>query len=98
MIPPDIFSGAKPLSFRQILPTTKGTVLIATSLPNLGEIDKMQLGLDYPTGYLTDNNGKQTNFEKRSDIIKDLYSSFMGIKLVAEGPGKIIYIVSDPSF
>ncbi len=97
MIPSDVFSVVNPLTFRQILPTTKGTVLIATSLSNLGEIDKMQLSLDYPSGYLTDNNAKQTNFENRSDIVKDLYSSFTGIKLIAEGPGKIMYIVSDSS-
>src|SRR5690349_15502130 len=95
MIPPDFLHGKKPLSFRQILPTTKGTVLIASSLSNLCEIDKMQIGLDYPNGILTDNKNKPVNFERRSDIIKDLYYLFTGIKLIAEGPNKILYIVSD---
>ena len=92
-IPLDLFKGPKAFDFRQVLPTTKGSVLLATSLPNMGEIDKMQLNLTQPS-YMYDNNGKKQNFKNES-IQKDLYESFNGIKLIAEGPGKIIYLVSD---
>ncbi len=92
-IPADLFKGSKALDFRQILPTTRGTVLLATSFPNLGEIDKMQLEITTPS-YMYDNKGKKQNFTSGS-IQKDLYQSFYGIKSIAEGPGKIIYLVSD---
>jgi hypothetical protein len=93
LIPPDVFKGENPLTFRQVLPTTKGTVLLATSFSNLGEIDKMQIGINQP-GYIYNNKGVKQSFRQES-ILKDLYQSFSGIKLIAEGPGKIIYLVSD---
>ncbi len=93
VIPTDFFKGPKTLDFRQILPTTRGTVLLATSFPNMGVIDKMQVEITQPS-YLYDNKGKKQNF-KSGSIQKDLYESFNGIKLIAEGPGKIIYLVSD---
>lgn len=93
LIPSDFFKGSKALDFRQILPTTKGTVLLATSFPNLGEVDKMQVELTQPSNVYNSKGEKQI-FRSES-IQKDLYQSFFGIKLIAEGPGKIIYLVSD---
>ncbi len=93
MIPPDYFKGPKAIEFRQVLPTNKGTVLLATSLSNLGEIDKMRISLTQPS-YLMDKEGHRQTY-KQPSILKDLYESFCGIKLLAEGPKGISYLVSD---
>jgi hypothetical protein len=93
LFPSDAFKGEKPLTFRQILPTTKGTVLLATSFSNLGEVDKMQVGINQPS-HIYDHKGVKQSF-RQEGIHRDLYELFSGIKLIAEGPGKIIYVVSD---
>jgi len=93
MLPPDMYKGPKAIDFRQVLPTTKGTVLLATSLSNLGEFDKMMINLNQPS-YMMDKAGNRQNY-KQPSILKDLYQSFYGIKLIAEGPKRIFYMVSD---
>ena len=96
IIPKNYISGAKPLEFRETLITTKGTVLVTSTLPSLAEIDKMQIQIDPPANNgLKDGKGNRVKFGKQSTIFKDLFYNFSGIKLIAEGPGKIIYIVSD---
>jgi hypothetical protein len=87
--------GDKPILFYQVLPTTKGTVLMATSLSNLAEVDKMQLSVTLTTGYPEDNKGKRVINAGRSDVFKDLFELASGIKQIAEGPGKIVYFVTD---
>ena len=93
MFPPDLYKGPKAIDFRQVLPTTKGTVLLATSLSNVGEFDKMQINLNQPS-YMTDKQGRRQTY-KMPSILKDLYESFYGIKLIAEGPKRIFFMVSD---
>ncbi len=96
MIPAnEMLKSSTPILFRQILPTTKGTVLIATSLSNLAEVDKMQLLITWANGYPLDNKGKKVISVGRSDVFRDLFELNSGIKLIAEGPGKIIYFVTD---
>lgn len=92
-LPLDLIKGERPIEIRQVLPTTKGTVLLATSISNLGEIDKMRISLTLPGG-MYEKNGERAVYKQES-IQKDLYQSFTGIKLIAEGPGKIFYVVSD---
>src|SRR4026209_1570294 len=90
-----MIQGDKPILFHQVLPTTKGTVLMATSLSNLAEVDKMQLSVTWATGYPEDNKGKRVVNAGRSDVFKDLFELTSGIKQIAEGPGKIVYFVTD---
>src|SRR5688572_10826772 len=85
----------QPILFYQLLPTTKGTVLIATSLSNLAEVDKMQLSVTWANGYPVDNKGKKVINAGRSDVFRDLFELTSGIKQIAEGPGKIVYFVTD---
>ena len=85
----------KPILFYQLLPTTKGTVLMATSLSNLAEVDKMQLSVTWTNGYPLDNKGRKVINAGRSDVFKDLFELASGIKQIAEGPGKIVYFVTD---
>ena len=85
----------KPILFHQILPTTKGTVLMATSLSNLAEVDKMQLSITWTTGYPVDNKGRKAINSGRADVFNDLFELASGIKQIAEGPGKIVYFVTD---
>ena len=85
----------KPILFYQVLPTTKGTVLMATSLSNLAEVDKMQLQITWTTGYPVDNKGRKVINAGRSDVFRDLFEKASGIKQIAEGPGKIVYFVTD---
>lgn len=94
MIPPDFFSKYKPLKFGEILCTTTGSVLIASSM-GLAEIDGLQFELNTPSGFVTDNKGRRLFTGKKTNIFKDLYESFTGIKLICEGPDKIMYLVSD---
>src|SRR5688572_28657234 len=93
--PTELINSEKPIFFRQILPTTKGTVLIANSLSNLAEMDKMQIEVTWTTGYPVDNKGKKVISAGRSDVFRDLFELASGIKLIAEGPGKIVYFVTD---
>jgi len=90
-----LLQGDKPILFHQVLPTTKGTVLMATSLSNLAEVDKMQLSVTWATGFPEDNKGKRVVSAGRSDVFKDLFELASGIKQIAEGPGKIVYFVTD---
>ena len=85
----------KPILFYQVLPTTKGTVLMANSLSNLAEVDKMQLSVTWSNGYPMDNKGKKVINAGRSDVFKDLFELTSGIKQITEGPGKIVYFVTD---
>ena len=93
-IPADLFSGVKPLKFGNILCTSRGTVLVAYSM-GLSEIDKMQIEVTLTTSTLTDEKGNKMYLGKNSNIFKDQYESRVGIKLICEGPDKIIYVVSD---
>ena len=96
MVPVDqMFNSGKSIQFRQVLPTTKGTVLMATSLTNLAEVDKMQFSMTWATGYPLDNKGNKVVNSGASDVFRDLFDLSSGIKLIAEGPGMIIYFVTD---
>src|ERR1017187_8574814 len=44
---------------------------------------------------MVDDKGNKFYFGKNSNIFKDQYESFAGLKLICEGPAKIIYVVSD---
>ncbi|MEI9909940.1 MAG: histidine kinase [Bacteroidota bacterium] len=95
LIPTDLLNGPRPMLFRQILPTTKGTVLMANTLTNLSEIDKMQLDITWSTGYPLNDKGQKAVLSGRSDVFKDLFEWTTGVKYIAEGPGKVIYFVTD---
>lgn len=85
----------QPILFYQVLPTTKGTVLMATSLSNFAEVDKMQFNITWTTGYPLDNKGRKVINSGRSDVFRDLFELASGIKQIAEGPDKIVYFVTD---
>ncbi|CAN5456491.1 hypothetical protein BH10BAC3_BH10BAC3_39870 [soil metagenome] len=93
-IPADLISGARKLQFGNILSTVKGPVLIANSL-GLSEIEGMQIQLFTFPEAAGDAKGNKIFFGKNSNIYKDLYDSVTGIKLMCEGPNKIIYVVSN---
>ena len=93
-IPSDIISGPRKIQFGDILCTTKGQVLVANSL-ELSEIDRMEIHLYTFPEPLTDGKGNKVYLGKNSNIFKDLYDSITGIKLMCEGPDKIIYVVSN---
>jgi hypothetical protein len=93
-IPRDVFSGINLLKFGDILCTTKGSVLVEHSM-GIAEIDRMQIELVTTAGPLIDDKGKKSFLGKNSNIFKDQYDSLTGIKLMCEGPDKIIYVVSD---
>ena len=95
LFPSDLIQGPKPVVFRQILPTTKGTVLIANSLTQLAEIDKMNMQVTWGIGYPLDSKGNKVITAGRSDVFRDLFELGTGIKLIAEGPEKVIYFVTD---
>jgi len=61
----------------------------------IAEIDRMQIELVTASGPLIDDKGKKSFLGKNSNIFKDQYDSLTGIKLMYEGPDKIIYVVSD---
>src|SRR5215471_13949414 len=71
-IPKNVFSGIKPLTFKNILCTDKGTVLITNSMGVAVE-DRMQIQVIFNNGNVTDEKGKQMYFGKNSNIFKDLY-------------------------
>ena len=94
MIPTDIIAGGKPLKFGDILLTSKGSLLVANS-NGVSEMDGMQIEIPFSNGNLLDDKGKKMFFGKNSNIFRDLYEFYAGIKLICEGPDKIIYVVSD---
>ena len=93
-IPKDVFSGMKPLTFKNILCTDKGSVLITNSI-GVAEEDRMQIQVIFNNGNATDEKGKQMYFGKNSNIFKDIYELSEGIKLICKGPGNVIYVVSE---
>ncbi|WP_158638368.1 sensor histidine kinase [Panacibacter ginsenosidivorans] len=93
-IPQDVFSGIKLLKFGNILCTTKGSVLVAHSM-GIAEIDRMQIELVTTSGPLINDKGGKSFLGKNSNIFKDQYDSLTGIKLMCEGPDKIMYVVSN---
>ena len=88
-----MFHGDTKIQFREIVTTSKGAMLITASR-NFAEIYGGQFGMDFPTGGLTDNKGNPGK-TPRNSILYDAYYLFTGFKCIAEGPGDIIYIVSD---
>lgn len=92
-LPEGVFAGPKPLSFGKILCTSKGTVLITTSLW-YAEIDQMQLRVDYPTGGLRDSKGNRNFIGKNSNFFRDIDEANSAIKLICEGPDETIYLVN----
>src|SRR5947209_15768800 len=89
-MPNDIFSKKDPLLFGHILCTSKGSVLVANSL-GISEIDHSEIELVTATSSLSDDKGNKTFLGKNSNIFKDQYDSLSGMKLIYEGPDKIIY-------
>ncbi len=93
--PANLIQGTKPLFFNDILPTTKGTVMMATSFSDLLEFDKMLITVTPSSGYPVDDKGRKIVYSGRSDVYKDLYELNAGIKFITEGPGRICYFVTD---
>jgi Histidine kinase/Y_Y_Y domain len=91
-VPNGLFSGAGPLTFSEILCTSKGPTLVAGSM-GLSEIDKMKMEIVFANGGLTDMHGKSIYTGKNSNIFNDFANS-AGIKMCVEGPDRILYIVS----
>ncbi len=92
-LPREFFQGPKPLTFRNILSTSKGPTLVTHSM-GLAEIDKMQIEVSTTNVGVTDKNGKNIYLGKNSNILKDLYPA-AGIKLCVEGPDRILFVVSN---
>jgi hypothetical protein len=93
-LPEDFSPKARPLEFRNILPSAKGSVLLATTM-GLAEIDGLEIHIPYIAGNLTDEKGKKQYLGKNSNILKDVFESFVGVKLLCEGPDNMIYVVTD---
>lgn len=91
-VPDGLFSGPRTLTFSEILCTSKGPTLVASSM-GLSEIDKMHMEVAYANGILTDENGKSIYLGKNSNIFKDFAHS-AGFKLCFEGPDRILIVVS----
>jgi hypothetical protein len=91
-IPVDWFAGTRPLTFSEILCTSKGPTLISFSY-GLSEIDKLKIEILVKKSTVKDEYGREIYFGKNSNILKDDISS-EGIKLCVEGPDRILYVVS----
>ncbi len=84
----------KKLDFKEIITTSRGDILMIGSM-GIVECRDRQINFNYPTGGLEDNKGNPQKSWPSSNIFKDAYYLYTGFKAMAEGPGQIIYIVSD---
>lgn len=85
---------AKKISFREIVTTSKGEMLIAAS-SGIAEINGGHFNFTFPTGGLIDANGNQQSIGSSSNLFKDEFELHTGYKTMAVGPDNIIYVVSD---
>ncbi len=88
------YKSGKPIILKDILTTSRGDMLIIGSI-GFAEIRDRQLNFSYPSGTLDDENGNPRTSWPGSSIFKDAYYLHTGFKAIAEGPGQIIYMVSD---
>ena len=88
-----MYKSDKKISFKEIIILSSGDMLMIGSM-GFAEVRDRQFNYSYPTGSLEDTNGNpQTSWP--SNIFKDAFYLHTGFKAIAEGPGQIIYLVSD---
>ena len=90
----EYFNSLKKITFREVVTTFNGDMLIATSL-GFADISAGEFTLAPPTGGLVDANGNHQNMGPSSNFFKDIFELHTGIKILAAGPGDIIYAVTD---
>ena len=89
-----MFSSSRKITFRDIVVTTKGDMIITASM-GFASIIGNRLEITFPTGGLEDHKGNPSTHGRSSNIFKDAYELYTGFKSVAAGPEDIVYAVSD---
>ena len=94
-IPVEVMVSAnRNISFRDIVVTSKGDMIITSSM-GFASIIGNQFEYSFPAGGLEDKEGNTGSSGHSSNIMKDAYELHTGFKSIAAGPGEIVYAVSD---
>ncbi len=89
----EMFKANKKIQFREIQTTSKGDMLIISSM-YFAEIYGNQFTMDLPMGGLSDSKGNPSTITG-NNIFNDAYYLRTGFKSISGGPDDIIYLVSD---
>ena len=89
----EMFKANKKIQFREIQTTSKGDMLIISSM-YFAEIYGNQFTMDLMMGGLTDSKGNPSTITG-NNIFNDAYYLRTGFKSISRGPDDIIYLVSD---
>lgn len=90
----EVFKSGKETTFNEILVTSDGNFIMIGSI-GIAECRDRRFTFSYPTWSLEDKQRAPQTSWPSSNIFKDVYYLHTGFKGIAEGPGKIIYMVSD---
>lgn len=89
----ELFKTEKKVAFREIFVTSKGDMLITSSM-ELAEFFGGQFTMAFPMGGLTDSKGNPGK-APRGNIFEDIYYLHTGYKGITGMANDIIYLVSD---